>query len=772
MRIDEFHVAHFGPIRYDKPFVLSDFTLFWGKNEQGKTLTIDALVKLLLGKEAKRFVRIERVDDKPSGYVVVTVNSERYKLPEKGLLTDVCGLTEAECRNVFIVRASDLSIGRDEKEPEADFYAAVTDRITGMETRRISRVKDAVLSVARVTRTGRFRDIQDEGLKSRFETALAMTEEIDRLSADTQAEGLDTLEQEAVGEDEAIRRVGDELSALEDARKRKQYETGFAATERLREALGAAGRLERYRDEDERAWGDAEREIGRVTAEIGRLREQADKKKARLSEIINEIRKKEGDFQALENRKRKVDEDVRPRLVDYEKRLGRNAENSQKKGYYTLVSAVSAAVFCASLISVILRPHPLFTVLSAAALGATVVCITILSRIIVGRSRLERDFQEVRLDLARLELAGKSVPETLAAVQRFNEHYKKRFDEINGLRQDRSVLEREIADIVSRAVPEQERAVEAGRRAVADIQRNSGCKTIEDLAERLASRRDTDSVVARQVAILTGMFEKGTGNIKEDVELWRGKISELSSYREAAPGVEFTEQTYKEKQDEKRAAEQRLGQISSRLADFKKRLEQVERKANAVLATADDYIHCDTSSDLVSIAERLSAFISEHEANRSAALTAVGIFEQIEREEKGRVSLLFDEEGGVSGYFSTITGGLYDAVSFDPVGGVVSVRKGGGETLSADKLSSGAYDQLYLAVRLALGRRIAPDGAGFFIMDDPFIRSDPDRLARQMAMLGDIARKGWQIVYFSSKGEVKEALAKEIKKGAVTLIDI
>ncbi len=776
MRIREFHVVRYGPIGYERPFLLSDFTLFWGKNERGKTLTIDALVKLLLGKEAKRFVRIDRVDERPSGYALVTAETETFKLPEKGTLADVCRLSEAECRNIFIIRASDLSIERESRptdmEKEADFYAGVTDRLTGMETRRISYVREALLSLARITPTGKFKDVKDEGLKTRFEKALPLAEEIAGLSAEIESSGLDTLEREAVDAAELIERLDDALSNLDDARKRKRYETGRDAIERLAEAGKAAEALARFRDEDERTWLNAERESELITKEIARLRGQSERKQAELDKRTTELKAKERDFQMLEGRKRKIDEDVRPRLVDYEKRLGRNAENTQKKGLYILVSALSAAVLCASLIGMIFRPHPLFTVLSAAALGATVAGVVILFRVVGARARIERDFLEVRLDLTRLELAGKSVPETLANIQKFNELYKKRLDEINGLRQDRALLEREIGNIISEAIPRQERTAAAGGQTVADIQRRSGCRTVNELSEGIAAKRRAESVISEQTAILAVRFEKGTGDLKEDIALWQRKVAEFSAYRDKAAGIEFTEPAYQEKQEAKRAAQQRLTDTADRLADFKKKLEHIQRQAEIVLAPKDDVIFCETSVDLASIAARLSAFVREHESDRNAALAALEIFNEIEADERQQVSLLFGQQSTVSAYFSAITGGLYDAVSFDHQDKTIRVRKTGGEYLVPDKLSSGAYDQLYLAVRLALGQRIVPDGAGFFIMDDPFIRSDPDRLARQMAMLADIARKGWQIIYFSSKGEVKDALAKDIKKGAVTLIEI
>jgi DNA repair protein SbcC/Rad50 len=772
VKIPEFHVIRYGPVGYKNPFALSDFTLFWGKNEQGKTLTIDALVKLLLGKEAKRFDKIERVEGPPSGHVVVSVGGRQVKLTAKETLTDVCELSEAECRNVFIVRASDLSIGLDQKEPEADFYAAVTDRLTGIETRRISRIVESIFSIARITPTGKFKDVKDEGLKLKLETALKMTGEINELQSDIQTEGVEALERQAIAEDETIGRLADELSALEDARKRKQYETGLAALQRLEEAIKQADELAQYLGDDERAWSDAERETERIAEDIARLRGQSEKKQAELENRTVELRAKERDFQIIKSRKQKIDEDVRPRFVSYEKRLGRNAENTQKKGLYTLLSALSAAVLCASLVGMIIRPQMLFTGLAAAAFLATTLCVAMLAWIVGGRARIERDFQEVRIDLARLELSGKTIQETLANLQKFNELYEKRLDEINGLRQDRTLLERQIGDIASEAIPRLEQKAATGRTTITDIQRRSGCRTVKELSDKIGARRRAESAISEGTAVLAGWFEQATGDAKKDIRLWRDRISELSSYRDTAPGIEFTEQIYRRKQDQKTAAEQRREELFAHLSAFRKRFEEVERQVNSVLATKDDYIYCDTSLDLASIAGKLSAFVSEHEEDRDAALAAVGIFEQIGQEEKGRISLLFDQDSGVSHYFSTITGGLYDAVLFDPADGLIRVRGRDGTELSADKLSSGAYDQLYLAIRLTLGRRIAPDGAGFFIMDDPFIRSDPDRLARQMAMLSDIARNGWQVLYFSSKGEVKDALAKEIKKGAVTLVEL
>ena len=95
-----------------------------------------------------------------------------------------------------------------------------------------------------------------------------------------------------------------------------------------------------------------------------------------------------------------------------------------------------------------------------------------------------------------------------------------------------------------------------------------------------------------------------------------------------------------------------------------------------------------------------------------------------------------------------------------------------GSLLDAEKLSGGAYDQLYLSIRIALGSKLLRDGKGFFIMDDPFVKADPERIRKQISILKEIAATGWQIIYFSAKGEIKDLLREDIEKGLISYTEI
>jgi exonuclease SbcC len=771
VRISEFHITRYGPVHYDKPFSVSGFTLFWGKNERGKTLTIDALVKLLLGKEARRFDNIGRVDEPPSGHAVVTVGGKNVKLTGKESLTDVCDLTEAECRNVFIVRASDLSIGAEEKTGEAEFYTGVSDRLTGMETKRIDRIQEALLNRARLTPTGEFSDIKDEKLKSRLTSAAALMEEITPLLEEARRTGYDELELRQVEAADQIDLIGRRMTELEDARRGSKYEKGRDALIKLADARKLLKELERYRDEDAQVWRDMLREISAQKEETKRIDETLARLREELLKAETALGKKEREFKIIDGRKKTLDEQIRPDLKNFDARSGRVGRKRGTKWLLTLAFIVLGLTACASLFGAVLYPHALFfgaLILLGAGAVASFVLLVILSR---QEALLSGSLERIKLTLARLDLDGDTIVEIKKRIQRFDEVYQLHRDELEEIRRRKGIVEGRISENEEKA-PQYGRKIRAAEDAIVRIQRISGCETIDEFEDKISLKQHTRDIAREQIKVLEGAFEKTDGGLDDQIPSWERQVQALSVYGQAQRPVEFSEDAYREKQEELKAATDRLDGIKQSLSDFKKLLHRVQEKANEILQDDVKRIYCESSVDLEAVTERLASFRAEHEADRNAALRAVNVFEEIQEEEKGRVSLLFDEGGVVSSLFSTITGGLYDAVSFDPAAGTVSVRNRDGEILPADKLSSGAYDQLYLSIRLALGRRIAPDGAGFFIMDDPFIRSDPDRLAVQMKMLGDIAAEGWQIVYFSSKGEVKDALAKEIKKGAVTLIDI
>ncbi|MEM4522910.1 MAG: hypothetical protein QW738_06850 [Nitrososphaeria archaeon] len=83
-----------------------------------------------------------------------------------------------------------------------------------------------------------------------------------------------------------------------------------------------------------------------------------------------------------------------------------------------------------------------------------------------------------------------------------------------------------------------------------------------------------------------------------------------------------------------------------------------------------------------------------------------------------------------------------------------------GERFSLDKLSKGAFDQLYMSIRIDLARRILGDRKGFFVMDDTFISSGPNRFKNAVEIIKNLSDEGWNIIYFTVRRDDAEFLSK------------
>jgi len=148
----------------------------------------------------------------------------------------------------------------------------------------------------------------------------------------------------------------------------------------------------------------------------------------------------------------------------------------------------------------------------------------------------------------------------------------------------------------------------------------------------------------------------------------------------------------------------------------------------------------------------------EEEDRRNNALIAIKVLDSLAQREEERVSSLFGEESDVSKVFSSFTHGDYTAVRYIPDKQAIEVDRRDGITLEPWKLSGGTYDQLYLAIRVALAKQVIGEDQGFFLFDDPFVKSDPFRLRVQITNLYELVQNGWQVIYFSTKPEVREKL--------------
>jgi hypothetical protein len=90
----------------------------------------------------------------------------------------------------------------------------------------------------------------------------------------------------------------------------------------------------------------------------------------------------------------------------------------------------------------------------------------------------------------------------------------------------------------------------------------------------------------------------------------------------------------------------------------------------------------------------------------------------------------------------------------------VRVCRSDGANLGLETLSPAERDQVYLSFSLALAGAIAHRGMSFpLLLDEPFLRLDPQGTAALAAVLDDLGRCGQQIVVFTGQREAADRLA-------------
>jgi len=773
MKIKELLITRYGPLPNTGRITLHNFNLFWGKNEDGKTLTIDALVKLLLGRNVKGyFERIDRVEEEPEGYAIIEDDDgKEIKLPEKGNLTSVAGLTPPECRNIFIIRNSDLSIAR-----ESEFYTNVTTRLTGLRTEEISSIKKKLRELGKLTRPDSNASLSDSEefgkIKYWVKKAGELTEEIDSLQDETKRGNFDELEETYVRHVEELDRIRQQIESIEDARKREEYEKGKEALERLEEALKSFKDLEIYNEGDEQLWRACERDIQTYSGDKEGLFTELKRKEKDFKGISEKLDEKEREFRVFDERKKELDDEIKPELAHYKMEVGKVKREETKSRFFTVAAIISVVLLSISILGVIMNPLPIFYGLLVSFLIATITFATLRFSFTQKKAHLAAVFERIRLSASRFELGAQSPEEIHSNIRRFDEEYSTRATGLEGVRGEKRVLEERVRRLEEEGIPEIEERLRIVGDKIGGVRRRSGEESLEEYTKKLKSKRGYETSIEKQQSILGSLFSKKGEQIEDNISFWEEEIVALKEYEEKSRGIKYDEHAISELRGKRNLIEGEIEEVQGKMASFQGEMREVERKANEILQLEEEYLHCNTLVDLQAIKDELQGFINKNESNRENVLGVMEIFEEIEMEEKEKISELFGQDSPISKYFAEITDSLYEEVTFNQEIGKIEVRRKDGVVLDAEKLSGGAYDQLYLSIRLALGEKLLKGKKGFFIMDDPFVKADPDRLQRQVETLKKICKLGWQVVYFSAKGEIRDALKEDVQRDAINYVEV
>jgi hypothetical protein len=745
MEIREIAISHYGPLRDVRHIPHSGLQVFFGPNESGKTLLIDAILKLMLGNRLRDFAGIDRVPDPPRGRVSLYSGGNEHLLDGSTRLDQVTGLDSNHLRNVFVIRNKDLQL-----DGQANYLRRVSDQLTGMEGRRLTDLKDILRKSGRLTSpnsTARLSKSLDFGkIGEHVETAGELAGTIRAYLEESREKQVDSLERMLEESRRNIEGVSRQIQIQELAAKWHRHATQVQLVEEYETRAEVALRLQPYTK-------TAFMKLQDLTSRARAARETSSQSQRQLDQLVPRLEGAQAklmEFQAqlgpLESRKPKLDH------LEQQALLAASSPPPSAAGLHRFsYGLLGLAVVALGLAALGMLPPALLVTPAIALIGA-------LALIWADRNERAKSQEQRRRDRSLLQegAAAGVMAETLqqlaAAVAR----------EKTGLEQAKN--RQQILAATVRDMEQQQQHLEENLNAGMTLAENleqqlsQGLQRlgIENLEQFGISMEEYNRAQAR-CDELHQRLEQIFGHSPIRAGGWREMLEQTPPPEN--PGLSYDRLLLAELREQKDAllAEQEQLQIE---------LHRHQAEMNNIAAACQGLpLEQETGSRLplrfgnLEMLEHaqtvLEQFVTTVRTQSEIASRAIEIMEELELEEREKMTDLVGQDRPVQEIFRSITGGRYSDVVLDSNLNVL-VRNSQGLELPAAALSQGTYDQLYLALRLSLARDILGGKPGFLLLDDAFLCADSTRMELMLSAMAKLAAQGWHILYFT----MDERLAK------------
>lgn len=258
------------------------------------------------------------------------------------------------------------------------------------------------------------------------------------------------------------------------------------------------------------------------------------------------------------------------------------------------------------------------------------------------------------------------------------------------------------------------------------------------------------------VAILTAIILLGLKVYITPTLFWTGELAAL------AIALFSAIRQYKKNQNRAKlqAASMQAEQLRklSELEVMEAQMQQKKRLADQMLTEWKDSLQ-EKENRLFNLEEEITRQSVQGEAERQRAEDIQAL--ELAVQEITRISQSFYEDmqdelnAEISRYVSLFTAGAYDSVRLDEQGQLQILTEG--REVRPELLSRGTLEQIYLALRLAVGNVVTKEEPLPILLDEAFAMCDDDRLAQTLQTLSTLQN---QIFLFTCQKREVEMLRK------------
>src|SRR5581483_5358148 len=617
---------------------------------------------------------------------------------------------------LFVVRDGDAAL-----ESGRTWLNSIRGRLIGID---LARVADKVRAAASLTPTGVLRESRaDERQRllerrTRVEAFLADLPNIDRL-----VEEIATTESKR-----AAGRV--RIERLRAAERWDRYRVAQDALAAERRARAAIAELERYGDDDLAAWREAISAVREAAALAKNAEHETHRLRERLALVSEELRKKDAFLEQANAISAECARRDLPSLVATARLAKQGARGWSIwrtplaiGGTILVLLAVGLAVRGTAADMAQLGLSGLSLGLAAGAAAALGLLAGAFSIFANGRIRAAAEIEDRAFaGCGAVLLQADSLDECATQVANIEAQAKKAEAERTAASDNKRATEAAL-ETAERVEAEHQRALDEAQHRVAEVRDRVRLASVDQLEGKLKALADAESTGRQAHQTLVSLLGEATDH---------ADLVERLAVEDPGMPADPAALT---------AAERELEQTDERLLALRSELTDRRDRALAAIGLPD-------LGAAQAECERLTAAVEGIDRETAAAQLCLDTLRELALDiDRPLREALGGGPGAAGAYLSRLTSGRYKAILLDGEG-KLAVERRDGTRFGSEALSRGARDQLALAVRLALVRRLLGEPA-FLVLDDAFLSSDPGRREALASAVADLADEGWQILYFT-----------------------
>jgi len=764
MRLLRLQINKFGPLKFNKPVELSGFNLFWGDNERGKSLTIESILASLpfIFKGEKRRWDFIRVEEDPDVILELEEEGKIYSIKQGKTLNS--SLSRDEFFKLYFILNSEVPYDL-KNEKNKDLFKGAIDRLSNTYTKDIEGIIEQILDMNFLTPKLEYSDSKEsENRKSRLEKGIKFSETVDEFLRKVKSENLDEIELQIAEKKKELERLSKEEEKTKAIKAKQRYQKSSDLLERYQQVSSSLNSLTYYTDELLLKLEKMKEQVEIIDRNLKDLDENrakiVEERLKSLEAKVSEGIKLQAEKQRIETSERVLKE----KIIQYKTERPRYEKHLKDKKKFQLIAILFGLFFISSVFLSFFLKNALFFASAVIFFSGTFTFFILYSQAVTGI----RDFKQMEKELfdrARsLDLPYNNLDHLEEVIENRKSDILNREMEIERAKAELKSVKEQIESYNKQIKQLEEERVKLKSYIESELEK-LGIGDIAELKEKVERRRSLEIEKSSVFNELKGLW----GN---DIEFEDEQDLIVKVNREImkmAPTYEEPESISEEKSmQDLDTLEKQKKELLSEIEALNGKIEGLKREFGILEKLYEEIMRepftISNFSDVKEAQERVLNWVSEMKKKKELIIQLIKLIDEEFKKSKERLSDLFTDLSDTSWIFNEITGQRYNRIIFDQEKSdqkkemMLWVEDRDGNMLEAWKLSGGTLDQLFFAIRLGLGRKLLSERKGFFVLDDPFVKADGERLKRGLDLLMKISDEGWQVLYFTCKEEVKEYL--------------